>query len=89
MLRKLTSYVRALLHRDKVEHDMDRELRFHLEMEIEENVRSGMSLTEARRKLLRLKLVPAPRGVGDRVVDQRPRWNVAAGAGLPVTLLLR
>src|SRR5712691_2226725 len=52
MLRKLRSYVRALLHKDKVEHDMDRELRFHLEMEIEENVRSGMSLTEARREAL-------------------------------------
>ncbi len=52
MFRKLTSYVRALLHKDKVEHDMDRELRFHLEMEIEENVRRGMSLTEARREAL-------------------------------------
>jgi putative ABC transport system permease protein len=52
MLRKLNSYVRALLHKDKVEHDMDRELRFHLEMEIEENVRRGMSLTEARRDAL-------------------------------------
>src|SRR6266446_801105 len=52
MLRKLTSYVRALLHKDKVEHDMDRELRFHLEMEIEENVRRGMSLLEARRDAL-------------------------------------
>src|SRR6266571_4333797 len=52
MLRKLTSYVRALLHKDKVERDMDQELRFHLEMEIEENVRSGMSLTEARREAL-------------------------------------
>ncbi|HTF37584.1 MAG TPA: ABC transporter permease [Blastocatellia bacterium] len=52
MLRKLTSYVRALLHKDKVEHDMDRELHFHLEMEIEENVRRGMSLTEARRDAL-------------------------------------
>jgi predicted permease len=49
---KLTSYVRALLHKDKVEHDMDRELHFHLEMEIEENVRRGMSLTEARRQAL-------------------------------------
>ena len=52
MLRKLTSYVRALLHKDKVERDMDRELRFHLEMEIEENVRRGMTLPEARREAL-------------------------------------
>ena len=52
MLRKLNSYVRALLHKDKVERDMDRELRFHLEMEIEENVRRGMALPEARREAL-------------------------------------
>ena len=52
MFRKLTSYMRALLHKDKVERDMDQELRFHLEMEIEGNVRRGMSLTEARREAL-------------------------------------
>lgn len=52
MFRKLSSYVRALLHKDKVEQDMDRELRFHLDMEIEGNVRRGMSLPEARREAL-------------------------------------
>ncbi len=52
MFRKLSSYVRALLHKDKDEQDMDRELRFHLEMEIEGNVRRGMSLPEARREAL-------------------------------------
>lgn len=52
MFRKLTGYVRALLHKDKVERDMDQELRFHLEMEIEGNVRRGMSLPEARRVAL-------------------------------------
>jgi putative ABC transport system permease protein len=52
MFRKLSSYVRALLHKDKVERDMDQELRFHLEMEIEGNVRRGMSLPEARREAL-------------------------------------
>jgi predicted permease len=44
--------MRALLQKDKVERDMDRELRFHLEMEIEGNVRRGMSPTEARREAL-------------------------------------
>jgi putative ABC transport system permease protein len=52
MFRKLSSYVRALLHKDKVERDMDQELRFHVEMEIEGNVRRGMSLPEARREAL-------------------------------------
>jgi predicted permease len=52
MFMKLSSYVRALLHKDKVEQDMDQELRFHLEMEIEGNVRRGMSLPEARREAL-------------------------------------
>jgi len=52
MFRKLSGYVRALLQRDKVERDMDKELRFHLEMEIEGNVRRGMSLPEARREAL-------------------------------------
>lgn len=52
MFRKLMSYVRALLHKDKVERDMDQELRFHLEMEIEGNLKRGMSLPEARREAL-------------------------------------
>jgi len=52
MLRRLIGYMRALLQKDKVERDMDRELRFHLEMEIEGNVRRGMSPAEARREAL-------------------------------------
>jgi predicted permease len=52
MFRRLIGYMRALLQKDKVERDMDRELRFHLEMETEGNVRRGMSLTEARREAL-------------------------------------
>jgi predicted permease len=49
MFRRLSSYLRAVLHKDKVERDMDQELRFHLEMEIEANVKRGMGLAEARR----------------------------------------
>jgi predicted permease len=52
MFRRLSSYMRALLHKDKVERDMDQELRFHLEMEIEANIKRGMSPTEARREAL-------------------------------------
>jgi predicted permease len=52
MFRRLTTYLRALLHKDKVERDMDQELRFHLDMEIEANVERGMSLAQARRDAL-------------------------------------
>jgi len=52
MFRRFSSYVRALLHKDKAERDMDQELQFHLEMEIEANVKRGMSFQEARREAL-------------------------------------
>ena len=38
------------MHPGKLERDLDEELRFHLEMRIEEYVRGGMSPCEARRK---------------------------------------
>jgi predicted permease len=37
------------LRREKIEGEMERELRFHLEMEAEENIRRGMGEEEARR----------------------------------------
>lgn len=39
----------ALFHRTKVEREFDEEMRFHLDMEIEKNVRAGMTPDEARR----------------------------------------
>src|SRR5215813_8003799 len=53
MLRKLFHRLRASLRRGKVEREMERELRFHLEMETAENIRRGMSEEEARRAALR------------------------------------
>jgi predicted permease len=53
MLRKLFHRLRAQLRRGKIEHEMDRELQFHLEMETAENIRRGMSEEEARRAALR------------------------------------
>ncbi|MGA2182706.1 MAG: ABC transporter permease [Bryobacteraceae bacterium] len=38
----------ALLRRRRLENELDDELRFHLEMETEENIRRGMSAEEAR-----------------------------------------
>jgi putative ABC transport system permease protein len=52
MLRTLSRYVRAIIYRDKVERDIDQELRFHLEMEIQKNVSRGMNPSEARREAL-------------------------------------
>jgi putative ABC transport system permease protein len=42
--------LRALLFRSREEAEMEEELRFHLEMETEKNVRAGMSPEEARRR---------------------------------------
>ena len=48
MLRKLFHRLRASLRRGKAEREMERELRFHLEMETAKNIRRGMSEEEAR-----------------------------------------
>jgi penicillin-binding protein 1A len=46
----------------------------------------GLPVSRARAKLERLKLQPVVRGLAGRVVRQRPKAGLAAGAGLPVTL---
>ena len=48
LLWRLGSYLR----RQRLEEDLDQELRFHLEMEIEQNLSRGMSPAEARRSAL-------------------------------------
>src|SRR5215468_12505539 len=52
MLRKLFHRLFASLWRGRAEREMERELRFHLEMETAENIRRGMSEEEARRTAL-------------------------------------
>ncbi|MEP6495439.1 MAG: ADOP family duplicated permease [bacterium] len=42
--------VRALLHRERLEHDLDDELGFHVEREVDKYVRSGMPRAEAERR---------------------------------------
>lgn len=44
---------RSLFRRTRVEYDLDRELRFHLEQEIESNIGAGMNPEEARRTAAR------------------------------------
>ncbi|HET9529615.1 MAG TPA: ABC transporter permease, partial [Blastocatellia bacterium] len=53
MLGKVFRRTRALWRRERLEQEMNRELRFHLEMEIEKNLRSGMSREEARLAAIR------------------------------------
>ena len=40
---------RSIFHRLRVEHELDEELQYHLDMKIEENLAKGMSREEARR----------------------------------------
>src|SRR5262245_66044472 len=49
MLRKLFCRLRGSFRLGKIENDLERELRFHLEMETAENMRRAMSEEEARR----------------------------------------
>src|ERR687885_1005128 len=42
--------VRALLRSEAIHREIDEEMRFHIEMRAEENVRAGMTPEEARRE---------------------------------------
>jgi predicted permease len=52
-LRVLVSRFRAVFGPGTLDRDLDDELRYHVEMEIEENIRKGMPPQEARRVALR------------------------------------
>jgi putative ABC transport system permease protein len=49
---RLARRLRALFRRTHLEHELDDEMRFHLEMEVAANVKRGMSEGEARRVAL-------------------------------------
>ena len=49
MFSRLIVRLRALVRRAEMDRELDEEVRFHLEREIEENVRRGMTPEEARR----------------------------------------
>jgi predicted permease len=50
---RLSFLIRALFRREKAETDLDSELRFHLESQIENNISAGMSREVARQSALR------------------------------------
>ena len=54
MLRKLAGAIRALWRRDRLEYELDTELRFHLDQQIALYERRGMGGREARTAALRL-----------------------------------
>jgi hypothetical protein len=53
MLNKLRLRLRALFFKSKMEEELDEEVRFHLEREIEENIVRGMTPEEARYAAIR------------------------------------
>src|SRR5262245_65563704 len=53
MLNKLRLRIRSLFFRSKMEDELEAEVRFHLEREIEENIARGMGPEEARYAALR------------------------------------
>src|ERR1051325_11293790 len=53
MLNKLTLRLRALFRKTQMERELEEELRFHLEKEVEQNLARGMSPEEARLAALR------------------------------------
>src|SRR5262245_50336401 len=53
MLNKLRLRLRALFFKSKLEEELDEEVRFHLEREIQENIARGMTPEEARYAALR------------------------------------
>jgi hypothetical protein len=48
MLSRLKTALRALLRRPQAERELDEELRYHIEQQIEQNIRLGMNPEEAR-----------------------------------------
>ena len=53
MLSKLRLRIRALLSKSRMENELDEELQFHLEKEIEQNLARGMNPEESRTAALR------------------------------------
>ena len=49
----LRDRLRALRQRENVIHDIDREMRSHLELQVDANIRAGMSPVQAREKAMR------------------------------------
>src|SRR5689334_9338932 len=49
---RIGAWLRALVFRGRIESEMDKEMRLHLELETEANIRAGMPADVARRRAL-------------------------------------
>ena len=67
MLRHLSVRFGSLFRRERLEQELDTELRYHLDMLIEQHIRQGMSPYAARREALRV--FGAVEAVKDEVRD--------------------
>ena len=70
MFGKLRLFTRALFRKNQTETDMDEELQFHLNMEIQKNIQSGMDESEAR-----LSAIRAFGGVEQTKEECRDSWG--------------
>ena len=72
-LKDLLRRWRALTHKQEMEQELDDELSFHLERDIEQNIRNGMSLRDARAAALK---------AFGRVEQSKEECRDARGVGL-------
>lgn len=88
-IKGLRARLRALFRRGAAERELDEELRFHIEMETEKNVRAGMNPIDARRRALRDFGGVEPTKEAHR--DVRGRWleELAADARYALRTLRR
>lgn len=71
--RRVGFWLRALIFRKRVEREMDKEMRQHLEMEVEHNIRRGMPPAEARRAA-RIAFGSVDRAKEDVRDERGTRW---------------
>ncbi len=69
---------RALIHKDELEHELDEEMQFHLERDIEQKVRNGMTPEDARYAALKSF---------DRFEQSKEECRSARGVGLVEDIL--
>jgi putative ABC transport system permease protein len=69
MMRTLALRVRSLFRRERLERELDAELRYHIDMLVEQNLQRGLPPAEARREAMRVFGTVA--GIKD---DVRDRW---------------
>ena len=67
MLRKLSVRLSSLFRRERLERELDTELRYHIDMLTEQNIARGMSADDARREAQRVFGTVA--GIKDDVRD--------------------